>query len=129
MTPTLATPPIQLTPREPLTSPIPGSLPIPTTGTETKEPDAQNTVTPSVSHKVVETQEPATDLVVETQEPSIAKTQETDTAETQEPAADIEMELQNSDTQTSFVFNKEAETQSAIHPVVETQEPATNIEV
>jgi hypothetical protein len=50
-------------------------------------------------------------------------------AETQEPVADIEMELQESDTQTPFVFNKEAETQSTIHPVAETQEPATDIEV
>jgi hypothetical protein len=39
------------------------------------------------------------------------------------------MELQNSDAQTSFVFNKEAEIQSAIYLVAETQEPATNIEV
>jgi hypothetical protein len=39
------------------------------------------------------------------------------------------MELQDLDAQTSFVFNKEADTQSAIHPVAETQEPATNIEV
>jgi hypothetical protein len=67
--------------------------------------------------------------VAETQEPAMAETQKTATAETQEPAADIEMELQNSDAQTSFVFNKEAETQSAIYLVAETQEPATNIEV
>jgi hypothetical protein len=59
----------------------------------------------------------------------MAETQKTTTAETQEPATDIEMELQNSDAQTSFVFNKEAETQSAIYLVAETQEPATNIEV
>jgi hypothetical protein len=120
MTPTLATPPIQLTPREPLTSPTPGSLPISTMGAVTQEPDALQTVTTSVSHRVAETQEPVTHSVAETQEPA--------TAETQEPAADIERELQDSDAQTSFVFNKEAETQSAIHPVAETQEPATNIE-
>jgi hypothetical protein len=39
------------------------------------------------------------------------------------------MELQESDTQTPFVFNKVAETQSTIHPVAKTQEPATDIEV
>jgi hypothetical protein len=129
MTPTLATPPIQLTPREPLTSPTPGSLPTSTMGAATQEPDAPQTVTPSVSHRVAETQEPVTHSVAETQEPAMAETQKTATAETQEPAADIEMELQDSDAQTSFVFNKEAETQSAIHPVAETQEPATDIEV
>jgi hypothetical protein len=129
MTPTLATPPIQLTPREPLTSPIPGSLPLSTMGAATQESDAPQTVTPSVSHRVAETQEPVTHSVAETQEPAMAETQKTATAETQEPAADIEMELQDSDAQTSFVFNKEAETQSAIYPVAETQEPATNIEV
>jgi hypothetical protein len=128
MTPTLATPPIQLTPREPLTSPTPGSLPTSTMGAVTQEPDALQTVTPSVSHRVAETQEPVTHSVAETQEPAMAETQKTATAETQEPAADIERELQDSDAQTSFVFNKEAETQSAIHPVAETQEPATNIE-
>jgi hypothetical protein len=125
MTPTLATPPIQLTPREPLTSPIPGSLPLSTMGAATQKSDAP----PSVSHRVAETQEPVTHSVAETQEPAMAETQKTATAETQEPAADIEMELQNSDAQTSFVFNKEAETQSAIYLVAETQEPATNIEV
>jgi hypothetical protein len=125
MTPTLATPPIQLTPREPLTSPIPGSLPLSTMGAAKQKPDAS----PSVSHTVAETQEPVTHSVAETQEPAMAETQKTATAETQEPAADIEMELQNSDAQTSFVFNKEAEIQSAIHLVAETQEPATNIEV
>jgi hypothetical protein len=129
MTPTLATPPIQLTPREPLTSPIPGSLPLSTMGAATQESDAPQTVTPSVSHRVAETQEPVTHSVAETQEPAMAETQKTATAETQEPAADIEMELQDSDAQTSFVFNKEAKTQSAIYPVAETQEPATNIEV
>jgi hypothetical protein len=129
MTPTLATPPIRLTPRKPLTSPTPGSLPISTMGAATQEPDAPQTVTPSVSHRVAETQEPATHPVAETQEPALAETQEIATAETQEPATDIEMELQDSDAQTSFVFNKEAETQSAIHPVAETQEPITDIEV
>jgi hypothetical protein len=128
-TPTLATPPIRLTTRKPLTSPIPGSLPISTMGAATQEPDAPQTVTPSVSHRVAETQEPVTHSVAETQEPAMAETQETATAETQEPAAEIEIELQNSDAQTSFVFDKEAETQSAIHPVAETQEPATDIEV
>jgi hypothetical protein len=129
MTPTLATPPIRLTTRKPLTSPTPGSLPISTMGAATQEPDAPQTVTPSVSHKVAETQEPVTHPVAETQEPALAETQETATAETQEPAADIEMELQDSDAQTSFVFNKEAETQSAIYPVAETQEPVTDIEI
>jgi hypothetical protein len=137
MTPTLATPPIRLTPRKPLTSPTPRSLPISTMGAATQEPDAPQTVTPSVSHKVAETQEPATHPVAETQEPALAETQEPTlaetqeiaTAETQEPATDIEMELQDSDAQTSSVFNKEAETQSGIHPVAETQEPVTDIEV
>jgi hypothetical protein len=98
-------------------------------GAATQEPDAPETVTPSVSHRVAETQEPVTHSVAETQEPAMAETQETATAETQEPAADIEIELQELDAQTSFVFNKEAETQSATHPVAETQEPATDIEV
>jgi hypothetical protein len=130
MTTTLDTPPIRLTPRPPPTSPIPGSLPFSTTGTETQEPDAQGTVTPSVSHKVAETQEPATHSVAETQEPAIAETQETTTAETQEPAADFDMELQEPDAQTSFVSNKVAETQKpATHPVAETQEPATDFEI
>jgi hypothetical protein len=106
MTPTLATPPIQLTPREPLTSPTPRSLPTSTMGAVTQEPDALQIVTPSVSHRVAETQEPVTHSVAETQEPAMAETQKTATAETQEPAADIEMELQDSDAQTSFVFNK-----------------------
>ena len=97
MTPTLATPPIRLTPRKPLTSPTPGSLPISTMGAATQEPDAPQTVTPSVSHKVAETQEPVTQPVAETQEPALAETQETAMVETQEPVADIEMELQNSD--------------------------------
>jgi hypothetical protein len=140
MTPTLATPPIQLTPREPLTSPISGSLPLSTMGAATQESDAPQTTTPSVSyrvaetqepvtHSVAETQEPVTHSVAETQEPALAETQKTATAETQEPAADIEMELQDSDAQIPFVFNRKAETQSAIHPVAETQEPATSIEV
>jgi hypothetical protein len=129
MTLTLATPPIQLTPREPLTSPIPGSLPLSTMGVATQESDAPQTVTPSVSYRVAETQEPVTHSVAETQEPAMVETQKTATAETQEPAADIEIELQDSDAQTSFVFNKEAGTQSTIYPVAETQEPATNIEV
>jgi hypothetical protein len=124
ITPTLATPPIQITPREPPTSPIPGSLPLSTLGAATQKSDA-----PPSSHRVAETQEPVTHSVAETQEPAMAETQKTATAETQEPAADIEMELQNSDAQTSFVFNKEADTQSAIYLVAETQEPATSIEV
>jgi hypothetical protein len=49
----------------------------------------------------------------------------TSVAATQEPATDIE--LQESEAQTSFVFEK-AETQLATHPVAETQEPATGIE-
>jgi hypothetical protein len=76
LTTTLEFPPIRLIPRTPLTSPIPGSLPIPTTGTETQEPDAPDTVTPSVSQKVAATQEPATHSVAETQEPAMAETQE-----------------------------------------------------
>jgi hypothetical protein len=68
------------------------SLPIPPTGTETQEPDAQGIATSSVSNQVAETQEPATHSVAETQEPathSVAETQEPAThsvAETQEPA-------------------------------------------
>jgi hypothetical protein len=50
----------------------------------------------------------------------------TSVAATQEPATDIE--LQESEAQTSFVF-EEAETQLATHPVAETQEPITGIEV
>jgi hypothetical protein len=132
---TLDSPPIRLIPRTPLTSPIPGSLPIPTTGTETQEPDAPDTVTSSVSHRVAETQELASyplkhrKQLAETQEPAIAETQETATAETQEPADDIEIELQEPDAQTSFVSNKVAETQPTTHPVAETQEPTTNIEI
>jgi hypothetical protein len=126
---TLEFPPIRLIPRTPLTSPIPGSLSTPTTGAVTQEPDAPDTVTPSVSQKVAETQEPATHSVAETQEPAMAETQEPATAETQEPAADIEIELQESDAQTSFVSNKVAETQPATHSVAETQEPVTDIEI
>jgi hypothetical protein len=100
-------------------------LPLSTLGAATQKSDAP----PSVSHRVAETQEPVTHSVAETQEPAMAKTQKTATAETQEPAADIEMESENLDAQTSFVFNKEADTQSAIYLVAETQEPATNIEV
>jgi hypothetical protein len=54
-------------------------LPIPPTGTETQEPDAQGVATSSVSNKVAETQEPATHSVAETQEPAAD-------IETQEPA-------------------------------------------
>jgi hypothetical protein len=128
MTTTLDPPPIRLKPRKPLTSPTPGSLPILTMGAATQEPDAPETVTPSVSHRVAETQEPVTHSVAETQEPAMAETQETTTAETQEPVADIEIELQELETQTSFVFEV-AETQTATHPAAETQEPATGIAV
>jgi hypothetical protein len=69
-------------------------------GAAKQKPDAP----PSVSHRVAETQEPVTHSVAETQEPAMAETQKIATAETQEPAVDIEMELQNSDAQTSFVF-------------------------
>jgi hypothetical protein len=76
------------------------SLPIPPTGTETQELDAQYVATSSVSkpvavtqepatHSVAETQEPTTHLVAETQEPtthSVAETQEPTIAVTQEPA-------------------------------------------
>jgi hypothetical protein len=152
ITTTLDPPLIRLIPRTPPTSPIPGSLPIPTMGIETQEPDAQDDATSSVSHKVAETQEPTTHSVAETQEPTthsvaetkeptthsvaetqeptIAETQESTTAETQEPAADIEMELQEPDAQTSFVSNKVAETQEpTTHPVAETQEPTTDFEI
>jgi hypothetical protein len=128
MTTTLDPPPIRLKPRKPLISPTPGSLPILTMGAATQEPDAPETVTPSISHRVAETQEPVTHSVAETQEPAMAETQETATAETQEPAADIEIELQELETQTSFVFEV-AETQTATYPAAETQEPATGIAV
>jgi hypothetical protein len=74
MTPTLETPPIRLTTRKPLTSPIPGSLPLSTMGAATQESDAPQTATPSVSHRVAETQEPVTHSVAETQEPAMAET-------------------------------------------------------
>jgi hypothetical protein len=63
--------PIQLIPRTPPTSQMPESLPIPPTGTETQEPDAQGVATSSVSNQVAKTQEPAT---AETQEPAMAAT-------------------------------------------------------
>ena len=50
----------------------------------------------------------------------------TSMAATQEPTTDIE--LQELEAQTSFVFEV-AETQTATHPVDETQEPATSIEI
>jgi hypothetical protein len=128
MTITLDLPPIRMKPRKPLTSPTPGSLPILTMGAVTQEPDAPQTVTPSVSHRVAETQEPVTHSVAETQEPAMAETQETAMAGTQEPVADIEIELQELETQTSFVFEV-AETQTATHPAAETQEPSTGIAV
>jgi hypothetical protein len=108
MTTTLDPPPIRLIRRTSSTSQIPGSLPIPTMGSVT--------------------QEPTTHSVVETQEPAMAETQETTTAETKEPAADIEIELQESEAQTSFVFEV-AETQPTTNLVAETQEPANSIEV
>jgi hypothetical protein len=128
MTITLDPPPIRLKPRKPLTSPTPGSLPILTMGAVTQEPDAPEAVTPSVSHRVAETQEPVTHSVAETQEPAMAETQETTTAETQEPVADIEMEPQELETQTLIAFEV-AKTQTATHPAAETQEPATGIAV
>jgi hypothetical protein len=97
-------------------------------GVATQEPDDPETVTPSISHRVAETQEPVTHSVAETQELAMAETQETSTAETQEPSADIEIELQELETQTSFVFEV-AETQTATYPAAETQEPATGIAV
>jgi hypothetical protein len=128
MTTTLNPPPIRLKPRKPLIPPTPDPLPILTMGAATQKSDAPETVTPSVSQKVAETQEPVTHSVAETQEPAMAETQETATAETQEPAADSEIELQELETQTSFVFEI-AETQTATHPAAETQEPATDITV
>jgi hypothetical protein len=128
LTTTLNPSPIRLKPRKPLISPTPDPLPILTMGVATQKSDAPETVTPSVSQKVAETQEPVTHSVAETQEPAMAETQETATAETQEPAADSEIELQELATQTSFVFEV-AETQIATHPAAETQEPATGITV
>jgi hypothetical protein len=84
--------PIRLKPRIPPTSQVSEFLPIPPTGTETQEPEAQCAATSSFSNQVAETQEPATHQVAETQEPtthSVAETKEPTThqvAETQEPA-------------------------------------------
>jgi hypothetical protein len=50
--------PIRLKPRTPPTSQIPEFLPIPPTGTETQEPEAQCVATSSFSNQVAETQEP-----------------------------------------------------------------------
>jgi hypothetical protein len=97
-------------------------------GAATQKSDAPDSVTPSVSQKVAETQEPVTHSVAETQEPAMAETQETATAETQEPAADSEIELQELEIQTSFDFEM-TEMQIATHPAAETQEPATGITV
>jgi hypothetical protein len=128
MTTTLDPPPIRLKLRKPLISPTPDPLPTLTMGAATQEPNAPETVTPSVSQKVAETQEPVTHSVAETQEPAMVETQETATAETQEPAADSEIELQELETQTSFVFEV-AETKTTTHPAAETQEPTTGITV
>ena len=130
---TLDTPPIRLIRHT--SSQTPGSLPIPapvattqepTTDSELQELEAQTSVvfevaeTQLATHSVAETQEPTTGIEVELQE------FETSVAATQEPATDIE--LQELEAQTSFVFEV-AETQLATHPVVETQELATGIEV
>jgi hypothetical protein len=123
MTTTLDTPPIRLIRRTFSTSQTLGSLPIPTMGAVTQEPDA-----PTTEYKVAKTQEPVNHSVAETQEPAMAETQETAMAETQEPAADIEIELQELETQTSFVFEG-VETQTATHLVAETQEPTTDFEI
>jgi hypothetical protein len=128
MTATLNPPPIRLKPRKLLIPPTPDPLPILTMGAATQKSDAPDSVTPSVSQKVAETQEPVTHSVAETQEPAMAETQETATAETQEPAADSEIELQELEIQTSFDFEM-TETQIATHPAAETQEPATGITV
>jgi hypothetical protein len=148
---TLDPQPIRLIPHTPPTSQIPESLPIPPMGTETQEPNAQGVATSSVSNKVVETQEPATDSIAETQEPtthSVAKTQgpathsvaetqepaitatqEPTTAETQEPAADTDTEIQESEVQGAtrlLSLHQEDETQeSAAIPVAAPQEPAS----
>jgi hypothetical protein len=71
-------------------------LPIPPTGTETQEPDAQGVATSSVSNQVAETQEPATHQVAETQEPATHSV-----AETQEPATHSVAE----NTRTSYPFS------------------------
>jgi hypothetical protein len=128
MTATLNPPPIRLKPRKLLIPPTPDPLPILTMGAATQKLDAPESVTPSISQKVAETQEPVTHSVAETQEPAMAETQETATAETQEPAADSEIELQELEIQTSFDFGI-TETQMATHPAAETQEPATGITV
>jgi hypothetical protein len=112
MTATLNPPPIQLKPRKLLIPPTPDPLPILTMGAATQKLDAPESVTPSVSQKVAETQEPVTHSV----------------AETQEPAADSEIELQELEIQTSFDFEI-TETQIATHPAAETKEPATGITV
>ena len=119
MTTTLNPPPIQLKPRKPLIPPTPNPLPILTMGAATQKSYTPEIVTPSVSQKVAETQEPVTHSVAETQEPAMAETQETATAETQEPAADSEIELQELEIQTSFDFGI-TETQMATHPAAET---------
>jgi hypothetical protein len=126
-------------------------LPIPPTGTETQEPDAQGVATSSVSnklaetqepathsvaktqelatHSVAETQEPTTHSVAETQEPAIAATQEPANAETQEPAANIDIEIQESEVQgvvTLLSLHQEAETQEAVaNPVAAPQKLAS----
>jgi hypothetical protein len=119
------------------------SLPIPSMGTKTQEPDAQGIATSSISNQVAETQEPtthsvaetqelATHSVAETQEPAIAATQELATTETQEPAiaatqeptigetqeptADTDTEIQESEVQgvaTLLSLHQEAETQES----------------
>jgi hypothetical protein len=140
---TLDPQPIRLIPRTPPTSQISGSLPIPPTGTETQEPDAQGVATSSVfnqvdeiqeptTHIVAETQELATHSVAETQEPathSVAETQEPTIAKTQEPAADIDIEIQESEVQgaaTLLSLHQEDETQEATAiPVDAPQEPAS----
>jgi hypothetical protein len=53
----------------------------------------------------------------------------TSVAETQEPAILILSYRNTEPAQTSFVFEVVAETQPATHPVAETQEPATDIEI
>jgi hypothetical protein len=79
-------------------------LPIPPTGTETQELEAQGAVTSFSLHQVAITQEPATHLVaitqestthsvVVTQEPTIAVTQELATTKTQEPTANFVPEI------------------------------------
>jgi hypothetical protein len=126
MTTTLNPPPIRLKPRKPLMPPTPDPLTILTMGAATQKSDAPETVTPSVSQKVAETQEPVTHSVAETQEPAMAETQETTMAETQEPAADSEIELQELETQPSFDFEM-AEIQEIA--TAETQEPAADSEI